>query len=182
MVKKPLKNQSPTPLNTWNKIDIKQKTARATCRFLFIKTSIRPKHLQKSNKTSFNIPKAEKRKETQICEIRKGLSKARTHVGPLPHTKSKIISLALERAVESASPYHFGVLSVESPYVFAVFLKRRKQNFLSASTACDLAKRWSRLAVAREAAGIHKGRQSLMHVFFGSFLWRVSKKWTINQL
>ena len=86
------------------------------------------------------------------------------------------------------NPSVFAVLSSSSflPVVISSFspssLRRRKQSLHSVTAACDLAKRWSRLAVAREAAGIHKGRQSLMHVFFRLFLCRVTKKWAYQTI
>ena len=55
------------------------------------------------------------------------------------------------------------VISLFSPS----FLRRRKQGFCCARTACDLAKRWSRLAVAREAAGICKGCNPLQTFSLG---------------
>ena len=60
---------------------------------------------------------------------------------------------------------------VETPSVFAVLFEAAKAKSALCDSRVCLAKNAERfLRVTREVAGIHKGRQSLMHVFFGSFL------------
>ena len=66
-----------------------------------------------------------------------------------------------QRGVREVTPYRFDFLSVEILKFSPTSLRRRKQDLISAQTACDLAKRWSRLAVARDAGGSIRGQRPL---------------------
>jgi hypothetical protein len=65
----------------------------------------------------------------------------------------------------------FAFLPAEIPAVFAVLFEAAKAKFaLVSSRACLNKNATAFLCVTREVAGIHKGRQSLMRVFFRRFL------------
>ena len=91
------------------------------------------------------------------------------------------ICFALNAAGASPRPTGTAFLPVEPPPFSPSFLRRRKQSLHSVTAACDLAKRWRRLVVAREDAGIYKGQPVPYAPFLSRFAQRSIISFGVSQ-